>query len=51
MMLDFLNQPKAAKAIYRACADVVADKKNHTRDLAGTATTTQVGDAVAAKLA
>jgi 3-isopropylmalate dehydrogenase len=51
MMLDFLNQPKAAKAIQQACADVVADPKNHTRDLGGTATTTQVGEAVCAKLA
>ena len=32
-------------------ADVVADPKNHTRDLGGTAMTTQVGDAVCAKLA
>src|SRR5438105_13060771 len=51
MMLDFLNQPKAAKAIQQACAAVVADPKNHTRDLGGTASTTQVGDAVAAQLA
>ena len=51
MMLDFLNQPKAAKAIYQACADIVADPKNHTRDLGGTCTTTQVGEAVCAKLA
>ena len=51
MMLDFLNQPKAAKAIQQACADVVADKKNHTRDLGGTASTTQVGEAVCSKLA
>ena len=51
MMLDFLNQPGAAQAIYAACADVVADPKNHTRDLGGQATTTQVGDAVCAKLA
>src|SRR3954471_178431 len=51
MMLDFLNQPKAAKAIQQACADVVADPKNHTRDLGGTAMTAQVGDAVCAKLA
>ena len=51
MMLDFLNQGKAANAIYQACADVVADPKNHTRDLGGTALTTQVGDAVCAKLA
>jgi 3-isopropylmalate dehydrogenase len=51
MMLDFLNEPKAAKAIQKACADVVADPKNHTRDLGGTATTTQVGDAVCARVA
>ena len=46
MMLDFLNQPKAAAAINQACNDVVADKANHTRDLGGTATTTHVGEAV-----
>src|SRR5438034_354683 len=40
MMLEFLNQKPAAAAINRACADVVADPKNHTRDLGGTATTT-----------
>ena len=51
MMLDFLNQPKAARAIQNACADVVAEAKNHTRDLGGTATTTQVSEAVCAKLA
>ena len=51
MMLDFLNQPKAAKAIDQACADIVADPRNHTRDLGGTCTTTQVGEAVCAKLA
>jgi 3-isopropylmalate dehydrogenase len=51
MMLDFLNQPQAAAAINTACREIVADTKNHTRDLGGTATTTQVGDAVCAKLA
>jgi len=51
MMLDFLNQPKAAQAINQACKDVVADPKNHTRDLGGQATTTQVGEVVAAKIA
>ena len=51
MMLEFLGQPDAATAINNACKDVVADPKNHTRDLGGTATTTQVGDAVCAKLA
>src|SRR3954467_5357720 len=51
MMLDFLGQGDAAKSINAACAKVVADKKNQTRDLGGTATTTQVGDAIAAKVA
>ena len=51
MMLDFLGQPQAAAAINAACRQVVADKKNHTRDLGGTASTSQVGDAVCAKLA
>ena len=51
MMLDFLNQPQAAKSIQQACQKVVADPKNHTRDLGGTATTSQVGDAVVAALA
>src|SRR5216110_114169 len=50
MMLDFLGQPQAASAINQACKEVVADPKNHTRDLGGTATTTQVGEAVSAKL-
>src|SRR4051794_5073721 len=51
MMLDFLHQPQAAKAINDACRDVVADKKNHTRDLGGAATTTQISDAVAQRIA
>ena len=51
MMLDFLGQANAASAINDACQQVVADPKNHTRDLAGTATTTQVGEAVCAKIA
>src|SRR5580658_9842671 len=51
MMLDFLNQPRAAAAISQACKDVVADPKNHTRDLGGTASTTAVTDAVVAKIA
>src|ERR1700733_7922235 len=46
MMLDFLNQPEAAAAINQACQDVISDTKNHPRDLGGTASTTQVGDAV-----
>jgi 3-isopropylmalate dehydrogenase len=50
MMLEFLNQPAAAKALQQVCADVVADKKYHTRDLGGTALTTDVGDALCARL-
>jgi len=50
MMLDFLGQPQAANAINQACKDVVADPKNHTRDLGGQATTSQVGDAVVGKI-
>jgi 3-isopropylmalate dehydrogenase len=51
MMLDFLDQPKAAAAINQACRDVIADPKNHTRDLGGQATTTQLTEAVLTKLA
>src|SRR5436305_4520721 len=50
MMLDFLGQHDAAKAINQACRDVVAEPKNHTRDLGGTATTTGVGETVCARL-
>jgi 3-isopropylmalate dehydrogenase len=50
MMLDFLGQPAAATAINNACRDVVADKKNHTRDLGGTAGTAAVGEAVCARI-
>ena len=46
MMLDFLGQPAAAKAVNAACQKVVADPKNHTRDLGGSAMTTQVTEAV-----
>jgi 3-isopropylmalate dehydrogenase len=46
MMLEFLGQPEAAKAINGSCRDVVADPRNHTRDLGGTASTSQVGDAI-----
>jgi tartrate dehydrogenase/decarboxylase/D-malate dehydrogenase len=51
MMLEFLNQPKAAAAINDAVRQVVADPKNHTRDLGGTATTSAVTEAVCAALA
>lgn len=50
MMLDFLGKPDAATEIYRACQETVVDPKNHTRDLGGTASTQQVGEAVIARL-
>jgi 3-isopropylmalate dehydrogenase len=50
MMLDFLNHFEAGEAIRQACADIVADKKNHTRDLGGTAGTIQVTEAVCQNL-
>ncbi len=50
MMLDFLGQRAAATSIQQACQKVVADAKNHTRDLGGTASTSQVGDAVVAAM-
>jgi 3-isopropylmalate dehydrogenase len=50
MMLDFLGHKNAATAIHAACRTVLADPKNHPRDLGGTAGTTQVGDAVCAAL-
>jgi 3-isopropylmalate dehydrogenase len=50
MMLEFLGQGQAAAAIHRAIQTVVADKRYHTRDLGGTATTTAVGEAVCAKV-
>src|SRR6185437_7840940 len=42
MMLDFLEQPKAAKAINDAIAKIVMEPRNHTRDLGGTASTREV---------
>src|SRR4051795_4793157 len=39
MMLDFLGQSEAGETIRNACEVAVANPKNHTRDLGGTATT------------
>lgn len=50
MMLDFLGQPQAAKAVNTACQEVASDPRNHTRDLGGSASTSQVGDAVVRKI-
>jgi tartrate dehydrogenase/decarboxylase/D-malate dehydrogenase len=50
MMLEFLNQPQAAAAVNDGCRAVVADAKNHTRDLGGSASTSQVTEAMLAKI-
>jgi 3-isopropylmalate dehydrogenase len=50
MMLDYLHQPAAAAAINQACRATVADAKNHTRDLGGTASTSQATEAVLSQL-
>ena len=50
MMLDHLDQPEAARAIESAIAAVTAAGTTLTPDLGGTATTTQVGDAITAAL-
>jgi tartrate dehydrogenase/decarboxylase/D-malate dehydrogenase len=48
MMLDHLEQPDAARAIEAAIAAVTASGQALTPDLGGTATTVQLGDAIAA---
>jgi isocitrate/isopropylmalate dehydrogenase len=50
MMLDFLKQPAAAAAINQACREVAGEAKNHPRDLGGTASTTQVTEAVVGRM-
>ncbi|MGA2496684.1 MAG: isocitrate/isopropylmalate family dehydrogenase [Tepidisphaeraceae bacterium] len=50
MMLEYLHQPAAAQDTYRVCAEVVAGPRNQTGDLRGTATTTQVGDAIRVRI-
>lgn len=48
LMLDHLGQEKAAAAIQDAVAEVLKAGKVRTPDLGGSATTTQMGDAVVA---
>jgi tartrate dehydrogenase/decarboxylase / D-malate dehydrogenase len=47
LMLEHLGEPDAAAALMRAVERVTADRRLHTPDLGGTATTRQVTDAVA----
>src|SRR5262245_23114862 len=50
MMLDYLGEPDAARRVRVAVEGVLAEGKALTRDLGGTASTTQIADAIAAKL-
>jgi tartrate dehydrogenase/decarboxylase/D-malate dehydrogenase len=50
MMLSHLGEPKAAAAIEAAIETVLGEKGLRTRDLGGTASTTEMGEAIAAAL-
>ncbi len=50
MMLEFLGQAQAAAAIVQAIEDVIRSGP-HTPDLGGTASTTEVGQAIAQRVA
>lgn len=50
MMMEFLDQQKAADAINAAVRKILTDTRNHTKDLGGNATTSQVTEAMLAAL-
>lgn len=50
MMLRYLNEVKAAQAVEAAVAKVLSSKKTRTRDLGGTLSTSQMGDAIVKEL-
>jgi len=50
MMLDHLGQPEAAARLRRAITSTIREAGIRTRDLGGTASTREFGDAVAARL-
>jgi tartrate dehydrogenase/decarboxylase/D-malate dehydrogenase len=50
MLLEHLGEPAAAGRVMRAIERVTADPALHTRDLGGTATTSQVTEAVCAEM-
>ena len=51
MLLEHLGEPRAAQRLMRAIEAVTANPRLHTRDLGGSAGTTEVTDAVCALLA
>jgi isocitrate dehydrogenase (NAD+) len=50
LMLDYLNEPKAASRIRVALESLLAEGKCRTRDLGGTASTTEFTEAVAHRI-
>ena len=50
LMLDHLGEGQAAMLLDQAVSQVLAERKVRTRDLGGTASTTAMGDAVAARV-
>ncbi|HEY4050913.1 MAG TPA: tartrate dehydrogenase [Acidobacteriaceae bacterium] len=50
MLLEHLGETAAADCVMKAIEDVTANPTLHTRDLGGTATTTQVTEAVCAQI-
>ena len=50
LMLDEIGEEKAANDIVKAIEEVIKEGDVKTKDLGGTATTSDMGDAIAAKL-
>ena len=50
MMLQHLGLPEAADAIESAIADVLAERNVRTPDIGGTASTTELGSAIASRV-
>ncbi|MBV8599968.1 MAG: tartrate dehydrogenase, partial [Candidatus Eremiobacteraeota bacterium] len=50
LMLEWLGEAEAAKAVERAVGHVLSERRVRTPDLGGTSTTTEVTDAIIAQL-
>jgi 3-isopropylmalate dehydrogenase len=50
LMLDYLGEEKAAVLLDQAVTEVLAEEEVRTRDLGGTASTTEMGDAIVARV-
>ena len=49
-MLDEIGEEKGASDIVKAIEEVIKEAKVRTKDMGGTATTSQMGDAIVKKL-